>query len=576
MNRIISILVSTLILLSSIPLALSYSDVTSANKYYKEINFLESKGLLPEDANIFEPDKEITPLEFYEILLTFAQVDIVDGTEVNLPYTDVDNSNTYAKYIQTALNYKILNPPLSNPVLRPNKIMRKREVLMTLFDTIGVGVNKLFKAADFNFIDLAADGSSAPYFLAAYNIGIVESDPNLALPSKKMTKADIANILYKIYQSKPGGNVSVNVNLSNGKTIDHPVFDVFVDVWNTIKNKYYFRDELDEEKMLYNAIEGVVNTLSDPYTVFSTPDESNVAQTLDNEYEGVGMSVEMIDEQVTIITPFKDSPAEEAGLKPNDIITKVDGTGVDGLSLEAVVNLIKGTAGTTVKLTIKRDSKSLEITVTRGYIFYQTVTLEFLEESDGDIAYMNILSFGEETSYEFLEAAQSIHDHEGETKGIILDLRNNPGGYLDTSIEMSGFFFDENKDIVILEDSNDKKTTYYAEYYGKDNEYEYGAGLLSDYEVVVLVNEGSASASEIMAGALQDYKKAKIIGEQTFGKGTVQELLFYNDDSVFKITISKWLTPLGRDINKSGVTPDKVVKNSGTTDTQLNEAKKEF
>lgn len=582
-KKILSLGIATLTILLTfstlVPQAFSYTDVTSSNKYYEEINFLESEGLLPE-ANIingaFEPEKQITPPEFYEMLMTFARVDIVNDSEVDLPYTDIDSSNPYAKYIQTALNYKILKPVASDLTFRPNRIMRKREVLMKLFDTLGVGVNKLFNAADFPFIDLASTGASAPYFLAAYNIGIEEYDPDLALPSKQMTKADIADILYKIYQSENSNNVSISIDASGGNTIDNPTFDIFVDVWNTIKEKYYFQSEIDEQQMLYNAIEGVVNTLTDPYTVFSTPDESNVAESLDSEYEGVGMSVEIIDDQITIITPFKDSPAEAAGLEPNDVITKVDGTSISGLSLETVVEMIKGPADTNVTLTIKRGAKTLEIVVTRGYIFYQTVTLEFLEESDGDIAYLNVVSFGDDTYNEFVQAAQQIHDHESKVKGIILDLRNNPGGYLDTAIEMTGFFFDENKDIVVLEDSNGTQTTYYAEYYGEENEYDYGAGLLSEYETVVLVNDGSASASEIMAGALQDYKKAKIIGEQTFGKGTVQELVFYNDNSVFKLTISKWLTPKGRDINKSGVTPDEIVTNSGTTDTQLNEAKKEF
>jgi len=578
-KRILSIVIGIILPILLTSVASAYSDVDSSNKYYSEINFLESKGLLPSDKNLFEPNKPITLPEFYEILLTFAQVDLVDESKINLPYKNIDKTNQYAKFIQTAIDYKILNPPILSPTINTEGAMRKRTVIIKLFDTLGVGVNRLFDKKDFLFDDLAIDSTSAPYFLAAHNLGIRESNQNLARASREMTKADVANILYKIYQSKNGNNIKINFETSDVNVIENPVFDVFVNVWNTIKKKYYYQSEIDEEQMLYNAIEGVVNTLKDPYTVFSTPDETNVSQSLNSEYEGVGMSVEIVNEQITIITPFKDSPAEEAGIKPNDIITKVNGTSVTGLSLDAVIDMIKGPSGTKVKLTIKRDSKTMDVTVTRGYIFYETVSLEYLKKSNGEIAYINVISFGEETYYEFLQAAQQIHDKQlkdNDIKGIIIDLRNNPGGYLDTAIEMSGFFFDENKNIVILEDSNGKKTTYYTEYYGKENEYEYGAGLLSDYKTVILVNDGSASASEIMAGALQDYGKAKIIGEQSFGKGTVQELLFYNDNSVFKLTISKWLTPLSNDINHKGVTPDKIVKNSGATDTQLEEAKNEF
>ena len=562
--------------------AFAYSDVSQNHKYYEEITYLESMGLLPDDSNLFKPDDVITTKDFYPILLTFGQADIVSSDEVDLPYEDVSNSATYSKYIQTAINLNILKPLLRDPNLYPDRSVRKRQVIELLFDTLGVGVNKLFDKSDYPFTDLDVNGLTAPYLYEAYQLGIYEPDnPSSARAARQMTKGEVAHILYMIeLTSDSGGTIVVEIDNGSSKSeIDNPAFDVFVEVWETIQDEYYFQNEIDETEKLYRAINGLVNYLEDPYTVFTTPDELNSAQTLSTEYEGVGMSVEIIDEEVTVISPFKGSPAEEAGIKPNDIILEVDGTDVDDLSLESVVNLIKGKSGTEVELTIKRDSKTLEIEITRGYIFYKTASVEYLEYNTGTIAHISLLSFADDSVEDFLEVAQSIHDTqaaEGNIKGIVLDLRNNPGGYLDVAIEIGGFFFDGDTNMVMLEDNDEDRTMYYAEYYGADNEYEYGSGLLSDYEVIVLVNDGSASASEILAGAFQDHDRAEIFGEQSFGKGTVQELLFYNDGSVFKLTVSKWLTPDGNDINKVGVTPDRVLTNSSTTDWQLDTAVEEI
>lgn len=565
--------------------AFSYTDVSDNHEFAYEINYLDSLGLLPtiseSTTNKFEPDKEATIVDLYAMLLSYGQVELTDQSGISLPYSDTSNESWYAPYIQTAINKDILRPALYNPTLNPERKIRKREVLSKLFDTLGVGTDKFFDETYFPFVDLDPSSTSAPYMFKAHQIGILEDDPTLARASKKITKGELAYMLYRIHETESDGEFgtySINVNY-NSKSIDNPVFDIFVDVWDTIKNSYYFQREVAEEEMLYNAIEGVIGTLSDPYTVFTTPDEISPLSSLDTEYEGVGMSVEIIDEEVTIISPFKGSPAEEAGVEPNDIILEVDGTSVDGMSLDTVVNMIKGPAGTDVKLKIKRGSTTKTITITRGYIFYSTVSLEFLEENKGEIAYVNVISFGEDTYYEFLEAAQQIVDkqqEDGDVLGIILDLRNNPGGYLDTAIEITGFFFDENTDVVILENSGGNKTTYYAEYYGEENEYDYGAGLLNDFETIVLVNDGSASASEIVAGALQDQDRAKIFGETTFGKGTVQEVFFYNDGSMFKLTVSKWFTPNGQDINHSGLTPDRTLVNSEAMDWQLDTAIEEF
>jgi len=557
--------------------AFAYTDVPADHEFVYEIEYLESLGLLPMDINKFEPDREITPLDLYYFLLTYSETKLAE--DIDLPYLDTNNTDWYATYIQTAINKGLLKPAIHNPTLAPNRKVRKREAIMKVFDTVGVGVNKLFDESYFPFTDLNSGSTSAPYMFRAYQIGILESSPTTAKASKKVTRGELAYYLYQIYEYETEDALdyySINLDYTSATPeIDTPAFDIFVDIWDTIKDSYYYQDEVDEEEMMYSAINGLIETLDDPYTVFTSPFSASPLNQLETEYEGVGMSVEMIDNEVVIISPFKGSPAEAAGLEPNDVITEIDGQSVSGLSLDAVVDMIKGESGTTVKIKVRRGSTNKTITVTRGYITYSTVTLEYME----NVAYVNVVSFSEDTTHEFLDVAQEIYDKqqtEGNVEGIILDLRNNPGGFLDVAIEITGFFFDEDVNVVMLEESDEDKTMYYAEYYGEESEYEYGAGLLSDYEVVVLVNEGSASASEIVAGALQDHDRAEILGETTFGKGTVQEVFFYNDESIFKLTVSKWLTPEGQDINHTGLTPDRVLTNSETTDWQLDTAIEEI
>jgi C-terminal peptidase prc len=567
MKKFLAILFSTIFFISQ-QSVFAFTDVTSDTNYQSEITYLEEQGLLPTTfGDTFNPDKKATVEDLYSMMIAYA--------EVELPETEGDGE--ISPYIQKAIELNLLK---ENTNLK--RVPKKREIIMKLFDTLGVGVNKFIKKENFPFTDLKSNGPFSPYAYKAYQLGVVESDnPKVVHAAKTMTRAEVADVLYKI--NKNGGTQSITIKINAGgsdqKDIDNEAYDVFLSVWDTIKNSYYYTDEIDETKMLYEAIKGVVGTLNDPYTSFTTPDETSDVAILESEYEGVGMSVEMIDDQVTVISPFKDSPAEKAGVLPKDIVTKVDGTSVDGMDLDTVVNMIKGENGTTVTLTIKRGTQTLSIPIVRGYIFYKTVTLDYLSKSGKYIAYINMLTFGEETLNEFRETAQQIYDRQKTKKdvlGIIIDLRNNPGGYLDTAINIGGFFFDEDKTMVILEDKNSEQTSYYAQYLGTVKEYETGSGLLSDFKVAVLVNKGSASASEILSGALQDYGKAKIIGETTFGKGCVQELSVYNDNSIFKLTVSKWLTPKGRDINKKGLTPDKTIVNSGTTDAQLEEAKKEF
>jgi len=250
---------------------------------------------------------------------------------------------------------------------------------------------------------------------------------------------------------------------------------------------------------------------------------------------------------LVVIAPLPDSPAEKTGILAGDKIMKIDSVDTNTITIDTAVNLIRGKEGTTVNLLIEREGENepLSFTVTREVIKVQSITWEII---DSNIAYLKISHFNEDTEKNFQKAINEIILKE--PKGIILDLRNNPGGYLDVAIDITGSFVEKEK-IVVIEDYGDGRRT---EYKSDDG------GSLSNYPVVVLVNNGSASASEIMAGALQDYGVATIVGEQTFGKGSVQELTEFSDGSSLKLSVAKWLTPTGRSINEEGIKPDVEVK----------------
>lgn len=580
--KIVPVLVAIFISQQTIT-AFAYSDVDSSTKNYKEIQYLEDKNLLPKfPGNTFNPEDKVTPVDFYTMLLEYAGATTADY--VNLPFTDMNGYEWYAPYIQTAVDLKILNPSETNFLFQDYRRMPKIEIVRKLFDALGIGTSKFFDKNAFPFSDLDPNGNIAPYAFKAYEIGI-DTQGGFGIGSQ-VSKAELARYFYLIdkYESSTGKtlkkqqNITVNVTQSN--PIDSEAFEVFMDIWNTVHDKYYYKDEINDDEMVYGAIKGAIETLQDHYTEFTKPKEGNsVSNSLRKEYEGIGMSVEMLDGKITVVSPFKKSPAEKAGIKPKDVILKIDGNSTEGLTLSEAVEFIKGKSGSTVTLTIQRENKVFDVRVTRGFIINKTVELTYIPKSSGYIANINMYTFGEDTLKEFIMAAQQIHNkqtQENNVKGVILDLRNNPGGYLDIAIDLNGMFFDTDKIVTVLEDNRGKKVSYKSTYEGIDKEYSTGMGLLSEFKTVVLINKGSASASEILAGALKDHNRAKIIGEQSFGKGTVQELSYYNDNSAFKLTIAKWTTPNGNEVNKKGIAPDKIVTNTGSEDTQLNTALGEF
>jgi carboxyl-terminal processing protease len=309
--------------------------------------------------------------------------------------------------------------------------------------------------------------------------------------------------------------------------------------------------------MVYGAIKGLVSSLGDPYSFFMDPEEAKMfLEDMQGSFEGIGAEVGIRDGILTVIAPLEGMPAQKAGLEAGDKIIKIENTLTADLTLTEAVRLIRGPKGTPVTLTIIRDSQSKEVTITRAKIDIPSVKWEMKQ---GNIAYIDLDQFDRDTPKEFSRVAKEVI--KSQAKGIILDLRNNPGGYLDVAVDVAGWFLSSG-DIVAIEDfGNGKKVEHRC----------FGKSRLKDYPLVVLVNKGSASGSEILAGALRDHRGVKLIGERTFGKGSVQELEELKDSSSLRISIARWLTPKGTLIEKKGLEPDISVSDP---EAQIQEALK--
>lgn len=359
--------------------------------------------------------------------------------------------------------------------------------------------------------------------LLGYYAGIFQS----AQPSQATEPLTLADVLSVVRESVQGGTVNPQL---------------FEEVWNTISERYV-NGPVDQKALFYGAIRGLVAGLEDPYSRFLDPEETEVFnQELSGSFEGIGTEIGIKDDQLTIIAPLPNSPAAAAGLQPGDRILAIDGVDTVGMAIDTAVNRIRGEKGTEVTLIIRSadEPESREVTIIRDVIIVESVSWSMLDTS---IAYVEINHFDSDTDENFRTIAQEIVLKN--PQGLIIDVRNNPGGFLDSVVTVTGTFF-SNNELVVIEASGSERKEYHAE----------SQPIFADIPTVVLVNQGSASASEIFAGALQDHDRATIVGEQTFGKGSVQDYEQFSDGSSLKLTVSKWLTPLGNSIDVHGITPD--------------------
>ncbi|MBU4030558.1 S41 family peptidase [Patescibacteria group bacterium] len=340
-------------------------------------------------------------------------------------------------------------------------------------------------------------------------------------------------------------------NKDIGQPMDMSVdFNLFWDAWRVVETKYVDRSDLDKQNMVYGAISGLLGSLDDPYSVFMPPQESKkFMDDIKGSFEGIGAEIGIRKGILTVISPLEGNPAKKAGLMAGDKILKVDETITSDLTLDEAVNLIRGEGGTEVVLLIARDGldETKEIKIIRDVIQIPIIKWEI---KDGDIAYIQLYHFTENSAREFEKTIREVLKLNPE--GLVLDVRNNPGGYLEVAVDIASWFLPKGETVVIEDfgDNGEENIRYRSR----------GYGALENLPTIVLINEGSASASEILAGALRDIKGIKLVGEKSFGKGSVQQMEKLDGGSSIKITIAKWLTPLGTNINKEGIAPDVEVE----------------
>ncbi|MDO8468477.1 MAG: S41 family peptidase [Candidatus Peribacter sp.] len=339
-------------------------------------------------------------------------------------------------------------------------------------------------------------------------------------------------------------------------TSELPKAQILEALWKIIEQDYVHEDKINADDAAYKAAEAIVESLGDPYSTFYRPAGSRAFQSrIQGEVSGIGAQVEDRDGVLTITTPLSNSPAEKAGLKPNDQILAVDGKSLQGLSYEEMVDQVRGPKGSVVKLRIRRNGSEFDVSVTRDTIKVPEIEIKWQEE----IAIVKLMQFGKLSETDL--RPQMLHIQEQDPKGIILDLRNNPGGLLHAATVVASNFLPKGSGIAIIRSRSGERTETTEDEPTVD----------ASVPMVVLVNGGSASASEIVSAALQDARRATVVGEQTFGKGTVQEVLEFSDKSSLKLTIAEWLSPLANKIDGVGVKPDVVVP-TAERDEQLTKA----
>ena len=364
-------------------------------------------------------------------------------------------------------------------------------------------------------------------FVFGYSYGVKGANLNIATVPTKVT----------------------NTEVGQPNSID---FSLFWEAWNKVQKNY--SGEINLQDLLYGAISGMMAATGDPYTTFLKPeDNERFMDDISGEFSGIGIEITVENSLPTVVSPLSDSPAEKAGLKAKDIIMYVDDTATSDISFNDVINRIRGNEGTNVVLKVLREGENdlLEFTITRAEISVPSVSWENKTIEGKNIFYIKVRQFGDNTLELFGQAA-----NEAGNLPVVVDLRNNPGGYLETAVDLASFFIEDGV-IVTEEDGDGSKKDFSAN----------RNAVLNNNRLIILVNEGSASASEIVAGAIKDRNQGEIVGKTTFGKGSVQILEKLSDNSAVKITVAKWLTPNGNHIDQVGIEPDVLVEDNLDTET---------
>ncbi len=546
MKKILSFGISTLLFISTSATGFaSFRDVNESTPYKSSIDYVETINVY--NGENFFSSQAISRAEYAKWILRsrgFTSTNYRPKTRVRFSDVPLNGKKVeQAPYIYKLIDSGVIKfTDFQKSEFKPESNITKKDALTWLFALEGVSVPKVFDEKEFTATDIDLQSPAAPVVSKALELEIIE--PGKVDIYSKVTRGLAASYIEKMKNNKPVYTVRL-INGNDGDYVGTAEYDTFVAAWNLINKSYLRKSTVKKDQLMYAAIEGMVKELGDKHTTFERPGDNGVVQTLSGQVEGIGAVLNDKEGDIVVVTPIVGSPAEKAGLLPNDIIREVDGISTKDMALNFVVMKIKGKKGTQVKLKVQRGKDFVTLTITRDIVIVKSVETEKTEEN---IFVIRVSNFGLTTAEEFTTALNEFTA--SKAKGLIIDLRYNPGGYLHIVDEMAGHFVPAGQTVT---------TVRYPDHSEVQNSN--GQGEMKGKKIMVLVNSGSASASEILAGALQDYKIATIIGEVTYGKGTVQELDDFRDGSMLKMTIAEWLTPLGKTIDGKGITPDIVVKN---------------
>lgn len=525
----------------------------------KAIRYLKDKGVVEGYLNgTFQPDKLVTRAEFLKMLITSQDVDGQTlPNRLTYPFQDVPKDTWYAPVIQRAWDAGLLD---KKQLLNPEDSVTRVEGIRHVLNLLGLPIPRFIAEEEWtlNFRDVRPDMWYAPTVLYGIRYGLITSpDPaeNYFRPLKKLTRGEAAELVYNMDVYLLGTQIFDGAAELEGRLIDAglthdiPHLDILADVWTRIQEDHFnpASEGIDNDALMYEALKGLVSGLDDRYSVFLDPPETGTFQEyLEGEFGGIGAEIAEENGQVIIRSLLIDSPAEKTGLKPRDRIVKVDGTDVQGESAQAIVQKIRGEPGTDVTLTLEREEAFLDITLTRAVINLGYIKGEIM----GDALYLDINMFTSLGFIDFTQTIKGLIEKKPDFKGFIFDLRDNPGGYLETVKSVLGHFVPYGQPLLYIKDNPTHSTLHLST----------GDGEWEDKPVVLIINEGSASAAEIMAYVLYERNKAITVGETTFGKGTVQEVIDYKDGSSLKLTVAEWRTAKWHSLNEIGLDPVVLVK----------------
>lgn len=537
----------------------SYLDINEQSKYFRSVSYLELQGATDNGDN-FRPEDKINHAELLKILFKIFGEEPI-SLNPRSQFTDVSSKDWFAGYAQLAVKYGLIDPSVK--IFGASTNVTKVEALDYLYKIYGISAARLTKDSKDNiFRDISADHPYYAFIKKAIDLGIFEQNTAKKFePYKVISRGDFADLLFKFdqwYTNESGSKTKTLTGVHKA--------DIFASIWKKILNNFYLKDgeKIDEEALYQAAVKGMVASLNDPYSTFLSGNSSNeLVNTLSGDFEGIG--VYLLQDELTkkiYVTDFvPGTNASEVGVLVGDQIEEVNDEAIILLPYAEIINKIKGPAGTSVKLKIRRGTQSYTFNIERRALKLMLQTGKILYD---DVWYIDINLFNDLSYIEVNNIMKDLAIKVAKPKAIIIDLRSNSGGYLNSAISIAGHFVAHDEPVVQLD-------------YGSFIEeiLNSGKGEYHGIPAYVLIDQYSASASEILAAALKEGDDAILIGKKSFGKGTAQQINQYWDGSILKITIAQWLTPDGNAIQGLGIEPDiEITQSSKTIDLWLEEVER--